>query len=311
MPPHAPGATVFGGIYVFFGWVGDGKWGPSNRNSNNNDGVFGYSYLYPGEGGSADTRREGEEGDNTQLLVSFTAGGESGTSTANHMDDNGDWTATLKILGPTFQTQLNDGTTKTTDCRQVQCGVFSIGAHGKSSATNEKFAPVTFGAGNSTSTTATTTPGGSGATTTTTRAAGVTTAASTGGSGGNTAAGTGASGGSATGSTATTTPAAGNTATTAGSNATAGNTSSAAASSSRTTSSGSTGTGVSARSSSAAASSRSSAGGTSSAALPSAASDPLASTGPSPRLWLIGLAGLGAVVIGDVVRRRACLSRPQ
>ena len=30
VPPHAPGIDVFGGVYVFFGWVAGGAWGPSS-----------------------------------------------------------------------------------------------------------------------------------------------------------------------------------------------------------------------------------------------------------------------------------------
>lgn len=157
VPPHAPGIDVFGGVYVFFGWVADpGNFGPSIRNSHDNDGTFGVSYLYPGGGGDAETR---DDGSGAIRLISFTTGGESGNATDFHMDDDGNWKTTIRIFGSTFtSTNPATGETTTTDCRQVQCGVFTIGAHGKASATNEKFAPVKFSAPATTTTSTPTAP---------------------------------------------------------------------------------------------------------------------------------------------------------
>ncbi len=144
VPPHAPGAAVFGGVYLFFGYVEAGKkWGPSARNVENTDGQFGATYFYPGEGGGADTRTDAPD-DGTTGMISFTDAGESGDATTVHMDDNGNWAAKVKIPGATFSTALPDGGKRDFDCRQVTCGIFTIGAHGKSSATNEKFTPVIF-----------------------------------------------------------------------------------------------------------------------------------------------------------------------
>lgn len=145
VPPHATGVDVFGGVYVFFGWVADpARFGPSIRNSENNDGTFGVSYAYPGNGGDGDTR---DDGSGTMRLVSFTPGGESGEATDFHMDDNGNWSTTLRIYGSTFTTtSLATGETTSYDCTVVQCGIFTIGAHGKASATNERFVPIAFDA---------------------------------------------------------------------------------------------------------------------------------------------------------------------
>lgn len=77
-------------------------------------------------------------------FISFTSGGESGESTDYHMDDDGNWSAPLLIRGPVFRTTVPGEEPKTYDCRELRCGVFTIGAHGKSSATNERFTPVTF-----------------------------------------------------------------------------------------------------------------------------------------------------------------------
>ncbi|MDQ7908052.1 LPXTG cell wall anchor domain-containing protein [Phytohabitans sp. ZYX-F-186] len=142
VPPHAPGVSVFGGVYVFFGWVAAADhFGPSIRNSSNNDGTVGVTYAYPGEAGDAGTR---DDGSGSMRLISFTKGGASGEATDFHMDDNGNWSTTLRIFGATFTTTTAGGGSRTYDCRKVQCGVFTIGAHGVASATNEKFTPVKF-----------------------------------------------------------------------------------------------------------------------------------------------------------------------
>lgn len=143
VPPHAPGTDVFGGVYVFFGWVADpGHFGPSIRNSSNNDGTFGATYAYPGDGGDPSTR--GDMG-GAMRFVSFTAGGESGSATDYHMDENGNWSTSLVIFGASFATaDPVTGETRTYDCTEVQCGVYTIGAHGNASATNEKFTPINF-----------------------------------------------------------------------------------------------------------------------------------------------------------------------
>lgn len=142
-PLLAPGESAFGGVYLFFGWVSDpNHFGPSLRNSDNNDGTFGHTYAYPGSGGDAGTR---DDGTGAIRLVSFTEGGESGAATDYHMDDQGNWATTLRIYGSTFTSTVpTTGETLTFDCLQVQCGVFTIGAHGIASATNEKFFPITF-----------------------------------------------------------------------------------------------------------------------------------------------------------------------
>src|ERR1700761_6538888 len=52
VPPHVAGADVFGGVYVFFGWVAPGgHWGPSNRSATSDAGQFGTTYTYPGDNG--------------------------------------------------------------------------------------------------------------------------------------------------------------------------------------------------------------------------------------------------------------------
>jgi hypothetical protein len=176
VPPHAPGISVFGGVYLFFGWVqpGGGVWGPSARNSSNNNGVFGVTYSYSGDGGDASTR---DDGSGTMRLVAFTPGGLSGDSTDFHMDDNGNWTATLSIPNSTYRYEDVNGVKRIVNCRQVRCGVFTIGAHGKASSTNERFTPIIFTAPPTVTTTPTTPPPVRGGATPTTSGTTTTTAA--------------------------------------------------------------------------------------------------------------------------------------
>jgi len=143
VPDHVEGASVFGGVYVLFGWVQPGTtWGPGHRNSTSNNGTFGVTYAYPGDNGGVDTR---DDGTGVIRLVSFTPGGESGSSTDFHMDAAGNWSVPLVINGSTFTYKNNvTGAQTNVDCQVVQCGVFTIGAHGKSSKTNEVFTPITF-----------------------------------------------------------------------------------------------------------------------------------------------------------------------
>ena len=78
-------------------------------------------------------------------LVSFTPGGISGGDTPFHMDDNGNWSTTLTVEGSTYTfVDPTTGQPKTVNCQQTQCGVFTIGAHGIASATNERFVPISF-----------------------------------------------------------------------------------------------------------------------------------------------------------------------
>lgn len=143
LPPHECGKTVPGGVYLFFGWVKPGgQWGPSARNSESANGLFGQTYSYPGEGGGAETR---DDGSGAIRLISFTLGGDSGESTPFHMDGTGNWQADLVVRGSKFSfVDVMSGQSASVDCLVVQCGVFTIGAHGKPSPVNEQFHPINF-----------------------------------------------------------------------------------------------------------------------------------------------------------------------
>ncbi len=178
------GTQRFGGVYVFFGWVAPGgQWGPSHRSSTSSNGQFGITYSYPGEGGGGETR---DDGSGVVRLVSFTPGGTSGNETPFHMDANGNWSTTINVRGALYSwTDISTGATNTVDCRTVQCGILTVGAHGLSSRTNEQFAPLTFRSDGPPPTIApggvTAAPSGTTAASAAPRPAGATTGAATGG----------------------------------------------------------------------------------------------------------------------------------
>ncbi|HOT78340.1 MAG TPA: hypothetical protein PKY13_00060 [Microthrixaceae bacterium] len=154
VPPHSSDKNVFGGVYVMFGWVQPGStWGPSSRNGANSNGQFGITYSYAGVNRGADTR---DDGSGLNRFVAFTQGevNDGTTAFAMSMDpafpDNsrGNWTTTITVPGSTYQwVDPATNMTNTVDCLQVQCGIYTIGAHGKASATNERFTPISFSTG--------------------------------------------------------------------------------------------------------------------------------------------------------------------
>lgn len=142
--PYRCDASKYGGVYVLFGWVQPGQaWGPSNRESTSPRGQYGSTYVYPGAGGGGETR---DDGSGTVRLVAFTPGGTSGSETAFHMDPAGNWSTTITVAPSFSWSNVVTGESRSIDCTKVQCGVFTIGAHGIASATNELFVPVSFAA---------------------------------------------------------------------------------------------------------------------------------------------------------------------
>ncbi|VEI13320.1 hypothetical protein [Trueperella bialowiezensis] len=124
----------FGGIYVLFGWVDDpqgGSWKPSRG------GQTGVNYAYV-----PDT----EEKDNLGYMRFVTFPGSSTASAANggEIAADGSWSLTMRTPGARFVTRNRDGSERTIDCTQVQCGIITIGAHGVANSSNETFTPVTF-----------------------------------------------------------------------------------------------------------------------------------------------------------------------
>lgn len=140
IPPHTT-PTLFGGVYVLFGWVQPGgQWGPSARNGVNTNGQFGYTYTYAGESGGGETR---DDGTGRSRFIAFTPGGIDAEATPYHMDAAGNWSVTLTIPSSVYTwTDPATGRAATVDCSTVQCGIYTFGAHGRASSSNEQFAPI-------------------------------------------------------------------------------------------------------------------------------------------------------------------------
>lgn len=119
-----------GGIYVWFGVV-NGAWKPSQG------GVSGVNYRYIPDS-------EGKSNQGFQRFVSFP-GSDTASSAHATMSDSGSWRTTITVPGPTFKVVGRDGSVDTVDCRKMQCGVITIGAHGQKNANNETFTPVSVG----------------------------------------------------------------------------------------------------------------------------------------------------------------------
>ncbi|UMG93273.1 hypothetical protein [Nocardioides sp. TF02-7] len=116
-----------GGVYVFFGTV-SGSWRPSQGGSSGVD----YRYLPDSE--ARDNR-------GYQRYVAFP-GSDTAGSAQSVMSGDGSWSATITVPGARFQAIGRNGAVETVDCRQVTCGIITIGAHGVVNANNESFTPV-------------------------------------------------------------------------------------------------------------------------------------------------------------------------
>jgi hypothetical protein len=130
-------AGGFGGVYVLFGWVdeaaGDG-WRPSAG------GESGTQYRY-----AVDT--QGQQNAGYQRFVAFPGSATSAEANGGEVAEDGSWATDLTIPGATLTALGADGGTVEVDCRQVRCGVITIGAHGVANANNESFTPVAFAGG--------------------------------------------------------------------------------------------------------------------------------------------------------------------
>lgn len=116
-----------GGVYVFFGHVRDG-WRPSQG------GRTGEDYFYVPDSESRDNQ-------GFQQFVSFP-GSDTSSSAQGTMSRAGAWSVTLTVPGAVFEAFDRSGGSRSIDCREVTCGVITVGAHGVSNATNETFTPV-------------------------------------------------------------------------------------------------------------------------------------------------------------------------
>lgn len=125
----------FGGIYVLFGWVDDaagGSWRPSAG------GAAGEDYRYVPDAESADNN-------GYQRFLAFP-GSETESSANGTLGVDGAWSVEMNVPGAVFESQDRAGRVVSVDCREVTCGVITIGAHGVKNANNETFTPVSFAA---------------------------------------------------------------------------------------------------------------------------------------------------------------------
>ncbi|MCS5722695.1 hypothetical protein N1028_05735 [Herbiconiux sp. CPCC 203407] len=120
----------FGGIYVFFGWVDGGSWAPSQGGSTGTD----YRYVYDDEANPV----------GYQLFVSFPGSSTEYAANGGEVNADGNWSATMRIPGSSFESYDRDGNVTTVDCLQVTCGIITIGAHGVVNPSNESFTPISF-----------------------------------------------------------------------------------------------------------------------------------------------------------------------
>lgn len=125
----------FGGVYLMFGWVDDpqgGSWRPSRG------GLTGQDYQYiPDSEDAADNK-------GYLKFIAFP-GSSTASEAAAVLSDRGSFTVDLTVPGPVFQAVDRSGSVSEVDCREVTCGVITIGAHGVKNASNETFTPVSFG----------------------------------------------------------------------------------------------------------------------------------------------------------------------
>jgi hypothetical protein len=127
-------AKGFGGVYVLFGWVDDaagGSWRPSQG------GEVGSDYRYVPDAESADNA-------GYQRFLAFP-GSQTESSANGVLGADGSWSLSMVVPGAVFESQDRDGRVSEVDCRQVTCGIITIGAHGVKNANNETFTPVSFG----------------------------------------------------------------------------------------------------------------------------------------------------------------------
>lgn len=117
-----------GGIYVFFGTVKPG-WQPSRG------GATGKDYFYVPDS-------EAKDNQGFQKYVAFPGSDTASSANGGVMSANGSWSTSLVVPGAVFKAYDRSGNVRTIDCRQVTCGVITVGAHGVANGHNETFTPV-------------------------------------------------------------------------------------------------------------------------------------------------------------------------
>lgn len=133
----------FGGIYVLFGWVDDaagGSWRPSAG------GAVGEDYRYVPDAETADNN-------GFQRFIAFP-GSQTESSANGVIAADGSWSIDMVVPGATFESTDRSGAVSAVDCRQVTCGIITIGAHGVKNANNETFTALSFATASGTGTAA-------------------------------------------------------------------------------------------------------------------------------------------------------------
>ncbi|MEU6612049.1 hypothetical protein ABZ922_44880 [Streptomyces shenzhenensis] len=120
----------FGGVYVLFGTV-SGTWRPSQG------GASGADYVYVQDSETKDNH-------GYQRFVAFPGDPTAYAANGGTVKADGTWEATLVVPGAVFPAKGRDGGIRQIDCRTVQCGVITIGAHGVANPSNETFTPIDF-----------------------------------------------------------------------------------------------------------------------------------------------------------------------
>ncbi|RZQ59905.1 hypothetical protein [Amycolatopsis suaedae] len=124
-------SKAYGGVYVFFGWVADGAWRPSQG------GSAGATYRYVQDS-------EAKDNNGFQRFVAFPGSDTESAANGGVVAADGTWSTQLVVPGARFRTADRDGNVVDVDCTKVRCGVITIGAHGVVNTTNETFTPVSF-----------------------------------------------------------------------------------------------------------------------------------------------------------------------
>lgn len=120
-----------GGIYVAFGYTPNpGSWRPSKG------GKSGRDFMY-----IADSQAKENRG--YQRFVAFPGSSTADSANGGTLSAGGGFGLSLVVPGPVISVQSASGN-KSIDCRTVQCGVFTFGAHGVANGNNESFTPVSF-----------------------------------------------------------------------------------------------------------------------------------------------------------------------
>lgn len=128
---------AFGGVYLMFGWVSDpggGTWRPSRG------GHTGSELLYVPDS-------EAKDNQGYQRFIAFPGSSTSDSANGGELAADGSFSLSLVVPGPTFTAQDRDGNSRDVDCREVQCGIITVGAHGVVNANNESFTPISFVSG--------------------------------------------------------------------------------------------------------------------------------------------------------------------